>query len=381
MKRTPPLALAILSTLALLSTYSLAQSGYYAITNNDPPGVTNSATIFKVEGKALKIVDNLPTYGDGNGGGTFDLPRLALGHNGSTECLFVADAGNSEVTSFRLDTLSKVGVGLDPQGNSTGFGNSMGLATSGKLLFVAYTTSANIGVFKISSGCGLGLLGTYNTASSVAGIRAAPNEKTLVVGYGYGSNEVDSFSIGSNGELTENGPYPAMNGAAGVDITADSKFAVFGDATGGTTQVEVYPINSDGTLGTETSFGGDGSLGSGQDSSSPWISPNGKFIFIANNLSKQVTSLGLTQSPLNVSYVGITTLQDSANIISIGGLTTASPSGNGGGIYVAEFSGDGLVGLLQINADGTTTEAPGSPFTNGVASSLLSVAAYPPRSY
>jgi len=94
-----------------------------------------------------------------------------------------------------------------------------------------------------------------------------------------------------------------------------------------------------------------------------------------------VTSLGFTETPVNVSYVGITTLQDSGQIISIGGLTTASPSGNGGGLYVAEFDGDGLVGLLRINADGTTTEAPGSPFDNGVASSLLSVAAYPPRSF
>ncbi|HTZ98551.1 MAG TPA: hypothetical protein VMB18_19265 [Terriglobales bacterium] len=382
MKRTPPLALVILSIVGLLPTYSLAQSGYYAITNNDPPGVSNSATIFQVKGKALKIIDNLSTGADGNGGGTFDLPRIVLGKTGSTQCLFVADAGSSDVASFQLPKLNKVGNYTDPQGNSTGFGSSMGLATRNNLLFAAYGTTANIGVFQIGSGCNLSLLGTYNAAGSVAGIRVSPDGKTLVVGYGYGANQVDSFSVSSAGALTENGPYASVNGAAGVDITADSKFAVFGDATGGTTQVEVYPINSNGTLGTETSFGGDGSLGSGQDSSSPWLSPNGKFLFISNNLSKQVTSLGFSESPLSVTYVGITTLQDSGQIISIGGLTTASPSGNGGGLYVAEFSSpDGLVGLLQINANGTTTEAPTSPFSTDVSSSLLSVAAYPSRSF
>ncbi len=103
---------------------------------------------------------------------------------------------------------------------------------------------------------------------------------------------------------------------------------------------------------------------------------------MSNNLSKQVTSLGFSESPLSLSYVGITTLNDGGQIISIGGLTTASATGNGGGIYVAEFSSpDGLVGLLQINADGTTTEAAGSPFSNGASSSLLSLTAYPPRSF
>ena len=381
MKRTLLFAIAILSIVALLPTFTLAQSGYYAITNNDPPGVTNSATIFKLQGKDLNVVKNLSSGTNGNGGGAFDLPRIVIGKSGSTPCLFVVDAGNSDVASFQLPSLTKAGNYTDPNGNGSGFGNSMGLATRGNLLFVAYSVTANIGVFQIGSGCKLSLQGTYNAVTSVAGLKVTPDGKTLVVGYGFGENLVDSFSIGQNGALTEHGPYACLNGAAGVDITKDSKYAVFGDATGGSTQVEVYPINSDGSLGKETSFGGDGSLGTGQDSSSVAISPNGKFIFIANNLSKQVTSLGFSESPLNVSYVGITTLQDGGQITSIGGLTTVSPSGNGGGLYVAEFDGDGLVGLLQINADGSTKEVPDSPFDNGVSSSLLSVAAYPPRSF
>jgi len=381
MKRMFPLALALLTILTLLPTYTLAQSGYYAVTNNDPPGVTNSATIFKVQGNALKVVDNLSTGANGNGGGSFDLPRIVIAKKGTTQCLFMVDAGNSDVASFQLPTLHKVGNYTDPKGNGSGFGNSMGLAVGGNFLFVGYSVTANIGVFQIGANCNLSLLGTYNAATSAVGLKVTPDGKTLVVGYGFGDNRVDSFSISSKGVLAEKGPYPSLNGAAGVDITSDGKYAVFGDATGGTTQIEVYPINSDGTLGTETSFGGDGSLGTGQDSSSVWISPNGKFVFVANNLSKQVTSLGFSEAPLNVSYLGITTLQDSGQIISIGGLTTASPVGNGGGLYVAEFDGDGLVGLLRINADGTTTEAPGSPFDNGVSSSLLSVAAYPPRSF
>lgn len=382
MKKLLPSTLAAIAILIFLPISSFAQSGYYVVTNNDPSGAANSATIFQVKNKALAIVDTLQTGTDGNGGGDFDLPRIVISKTSSGACLFIADAGSSDIASFVLPALKKVGNYTDPQGNSSGFGYSMGLATEGNLVFAAYGVTANIGVFQIGAGCKLSLLGTYNAATSVAGLRVSPNGKALVVGYGYGVNQVDSFSISSTGVLTENGPYAALNGPAGVDITSDSKYAIFGDATGGTTQIEIYPINANGTLGTETSFGGNGNLGTGQDSSSVWISPNGKFVFVANNLSKQVTSLGLTESPLALSYVGITTLQDSGQIISIGGLTTASPTGNGGGLYVAEFSSpNGLVGLLQINANGTTTEAPTSPFNNGQSSALLSLAAYPPRSF
>jgi hypothetical protein len=382
MKKVLPSALAAFAILIFLSIPTFAQNGYYVVTNNDPSGAANSATIFQVKNKALTIVDTLLTGTDGNGGGDFDLPRVVISKTSSSQCLFIADAGSSDVASFVLPSLKKVGNYTDPQGNSSGFGYSMGLATQGSLVFAAYGVTANIGVFQIGAGCKLSLLGTYNAATSVSGLRVSPNGKALVVGYGYGVNQVDSFSISAKGALTENGPYAAQNGAAGVDITSDSKYALFGDATGGTTQIEVFPINSNGTLGTETNFGGDGSLGTGQDSSSVSISPNGKFVYVANNLSKQVTSLGFTESPLALSYVGITTLQDSGQIISIGGLTTASPTGNGGGLYVAEFSSpNGLVGLLQINANGTTTEAPTSPFNNGQSSALLSLAAYPPRSF
>lgn len=383
MKQLLSLAIAAMAIVVLSSTCTFAQSGYYVVANNDPPSTGNSATIFKLQNKSLEIVKTLGTGANGGGGGPFALNRVILNQSGSTQCLFIGDAGSSDVAAFELPGLIKAGNYTDPKGNSNGFGSSLGLAARGSLLFAAYGITSNVGVFEIGTGCKLSLLGTYNTVVPAAGLKVTPDGKTLVVGYGFNENLVDSFSVSSKGVLTENGPYPSLNGSAGVDITSDGKYAIFGDATGGSTQIEVYPINSNGTLGAETSFGGDGSLGTGQDSSSVWISPNEKFLYIANNLSNQVTSLGFTESPLAISYVGITTLQDSGNILSIGELTTVSPFGTGGGIYVAEFPGgnDGLVGLLQINPDGTTTEAPDSPFSTGTTSSLLSIAAYPPRRF
>lgn len=376
MKRQFSLAAVVAIILVLSSTSVLAQGGHYVVTNNDTSGAANSATIFKLENQSLNILKTLTTGGNGGGGGDFALTRIVVAESGGTKCLFVGDAGTSDIAAFALPGLAKIGNYTDPKGNSNAFFASLGLAARGDLLFAAYGVSVNIGVFEIGAGCKLSLLGTYNSAEAVAGMKVTPDGKTLVVGYG---DSVDSFSISAKGVLTENGPYSGVNAPAGVDITSDSKYAVFGDATGGTTQIEIYPINAGGTLGTETSFGGDGSLGAGQDSSAVWLSPNEKFLYVSNNLSKQVTSLAFSESPLGLSYVGISTLNDGGSIISIGGLTTASPTGNGGGIYVAEFSS--LVGLLQINSDGTTTEVAGSPFSTGQNSALLSLAAYPPRSF
>jgi hypothetical protein len=372
-------AIALLGAIVALSPApALAQGGHYVVTNNDPAAAANSATIFKVENMGLTVDKVLQTGGNGGGGGDFAVTRVIIEGSGADQCLFVGDAGTSDIAGFTLPALTKTGNFTDPDGNSNAFFSSLGLTARGKLLFAAYGVSINIGVFEIEPGCVLKLLGTYATPFPGLGMRVTPNGKTLVVGYG---SPVDSFSISSKGVLTENGPYNSIAGA-GVDITSDGKLAIFGDITGGTTQVEIYPINPNGTLGAETSLGGDGSLGAGQDSSYVWLSPNEKFLYVSNNLSKEVTSLGFTESPLGLSYVGITTLADSGSIISIGGLTTASSSGNGGGIYVAEFSSpNGLVGLLKINSDGTTTEVSGSPYNNGESSALLSLAAFPQRPF
>src|SRR6202042_2750101 len=123
-----------------------------------------------------------------------------------------------------------------------------GLTIGGDYLFAGYAGSSNIGVFKILAGCKLKLVGTKALPNAASGIRATPNGKTVVVAFGYGANQVDSFSVSASGKLTEKGPYPATAGAAGVDITKDGKYAIFGDAVGSSTEIEIYPINADGSL-------------------------------------------------------------------------------------------------------------------------------------
>ncbi len=95
---------------------------------------------------------------------------------------------------------------------------------------------------------------------------------------------VDSFSVGSGGALTEHGPYGVdAELVSEMDITADSKYAVFSAADFCTpycdTYVIVEAINADGSLGEEYAFGGDGSLGDASGGAGIRLSPNEKFLF------------------------------------------------------------------------------------------------------
>jgi hypothetical protein len=378
---TSLIAATLVAAVATIWSASLQAAGKHpeVVTNNDLKG-SNTVSFFKFTGTTLSGPINAPTGGKGIGGGFAGLNRIVLGASGTTVCGFVADAGSGDIAVFKVvnKVVTKVGNFKDP--NGSGKAQGIGLAVTNNFVFAAYSSTKNIGVWQVLSGCKLKLSGTYNSAGAVAGMRAAPDFKTLVVGYGSGVNKVDSFSIAANGKLTEHGPYPASGGAAGVDISADSAYAIFGDKTKSTTQVEIYPINSDGSLGRDNNFGGDGSLGSGVGSSNVWLSADEKFLFVSNNTSKQITSLAFVESPLSLSYISITSLNNPGNeTISTAGINTILT----GYLVVAEDgSPDSSVGLLRINSNGSTTEVSGSPFkTSSGGPGLQSVMVGPPRPF
>jgi hypothetical protein len=374
------IAAALVAAVATIWSASLQAAGKHpaVVTNNDLKG-SNTVTFFKFTGTTLQNQGSGPTGGKGIGSGFAGLNRIVLGASGTTVCGFVSDAGSDDIAVFKVvnKVITKVGNFKDPHGS--GKAQGIGLAVTSNFVFAAYSSTKNIGIWQVLAGCKLKLSGTYKVPHTIAGMRAAPNFKTLVVGYG-STSKVDSFSIAANGKLTEHGPYPATGVASGVDISADSAYAIFGDTTKSTTQVEIYPINSDGSLGKDNKFGGDGSLGSGVGSSNVWLSADEKFLFVSNNTSKQITSLTFIENPLSLSYISITSLNNPGNeITSAAGMNTILT----GYLVVAEDgSPDSSVGLLQINSDGSTTEISGSPFkTSAGGSGLQSVMVGPPRPF
>jgi len=358
-----------------------AKSAPEVVTNNDLKG-QNTASFFKFTGTVLQEQQTGPTLGKGIGGGFAGLNRIALGGSRQVLCGFISDAGSSDITVIKVVNKVVTVVGKFSDAHGSGKAQGIGLASvGGKFLFAAYTSSKNIGVWQVLSGCKLKILANYKTPYAVAGMRETPNGQALIVGYGSGVNKVDSFSIGTTGALTEHGPYRATGGASGVDITADSGFAIFGDTTSSTTEVEIYPIHSNGTLGKDNNFGGNGTLGNGKGSSNVWLSVDEKYLFVSNNSSKQVTSLGFTETP-SLSYINITTVNNASKISSVAQVGTVLDTGSGGFLVLAEDgSPNSFLGLLKINPDGSTTEVAGSPFSTGQGPGLQSLLVGPTRGF
>jgi len=215
------------------------------------------------------------------------------------------------------------------------------------------------------------------------GLAATPDGRTVIVASG---TKVVSYSIMQGGQLEAHGPY-SSTGAVGVDITADSKYAVIAERNGNQlyvwTKVGLYPINSDGTLDPRTDFGGDGSFGDGVAAEYVRFSPDERFIYVTglaeNYVAGWLTTLNFTESPLSVTYSGCHAAS-SQQTVSWGGGTMAQPFGAGGLFYVASPSS--TIYVLGINeANGCLSEVAGSPFATGKGALLESLAAWPPRPF
>jgi hypothetical protein len=200
---------------------------------------------------------------------------------------------------------------------------------------------------------------------------------------------VDSLSIGSDGSLTENGPYQLNNAGLpwGLDITRDGKYALFNVQLIPcepvcTALVAAFPIQSDGSLGPEVDFQPGPN---GPPSTGGWLrlSPNERFLFWTPVPGLSILStLNFTENPLNITYSGCTT--NLRTNVDVGSMATVLPSGAGGDIYVTEFMRYESVALLTIDpATGCTTEVPASPFYLGPNKDgyFTSLSGWPPRPF
>jgi hypothetical protein len=79
---------------------------------------------------------------------------------------------------------------------------------------------------------------------------------------------------------------------------------------------------------------------------------------------------------------------ESANWSYLAGLGLISQTGNGGGVYVAEFGAPSAIAMVRLDSSGpgadgkcSLHEAPQSPFADPNSQGLLSIGTFPPRSF
>lgn len=384
-------AIGALALAALLGAgVSAAGVGNFLVTNNDVPPPNppknyrgSSVTFYTLGAKgALSEKSVVLSGGNGIAGGAFSYSRLAIVPQGEDVCVFVSDAGTSDIAGFSATTRTLMG-NFTASTSDLGGTNGIGLAANASYLYAAYSTSSTLATFAIEPGCALSYVSHLKTVGLSSGVVGgmALHGNTLIATYGDGS--IASFNI-ANGAPRGNGDKQYSTGAAsdelpnGVTISADGHYAIFGDASTVTT-IEVSDVSS-GKLKPTVVY----NLGSAWNSGDVQLSPSNSWIFVTNSSGGRVTagffdkttgkvSSGCSTGPLNRFY---------DSWLYAGGATLQLGAANNGYLYVPEFGASGFssIGVVQVTVQGrqcTLSELSSSPVVDDSdPASLLSIAAY-----
>ncbi len=375
----------------------------YIVTSDDAPSIygDNTVSYFEASGSpsapALAYQNTVTVGGTGGGGGNFGAHQLVS--DGNAQCLYVSDAGSGQVASVNLQTQLVTGIfSASPQ--DTGALNGIGLALNSSYLYASFTDSNNIGAFQVLPGCQLSFLGdTLVSGLNRGGIYAVAVTRNLLIAT-YGDGSIESFNIAggtpiSNGDKQESTGYTldANNLPAGIDITQDGRFAIFGDGSIRTV-VEVSDISSGRLTATRVYNLGAGPASTGPRAALPGVgssnvrlSPDESLLFIANNQSGSITA-GFFNPATGTVSPGCNSPRLSgfyAPWYYLGSLVTENTSGNGGVLYVAEFGVPSSIGIFTVHSGSGTcslAESTNSPAIDpNPSGNMLSLWAYPPRPF
>jgi hypothetical protein len=389
----PPFLKTLLNRIALVGVSFLcvssgfAQTPHYLITNNDN-SQGNSATFYTIgAGGQLTHATVVSTGGSGwDGLGYVVTNKINVAHDRvAGDCVYLSDyvAGpHPDVTSISIATLTVTGKFQGSQTDqATNLG--MGLANNASYVYANFTASQTIGTFKKMAGCQLQFVADTPAvglgSGSIVGMIAHQN--ILVVTFGDGSIESFNISSGvpvSNGDLqystghTQNGYNPTA-----VDITADGHFAVFGDFSN---VAEVSDLSS-GKLAPTVVYSG---LGSGSVLGGIWLSPDESVLYVSNFSSGQVEAAFFDKTTGVVSAGCTSPVLKGYNHLwaYVAGMATATRSGTGGALYIAEP--DVRIGIVRLTVTGGTcsfAEAPSSPVLDSSTETLESIGVFPPRPF
>jgi hypothetical protein len=297
----------------------------------------------------------------------------------------VSSTGNIDGIAISTMTVGGSATGSPTDGGTS---NGIGLAINSRYLYASFTDSNTIGTFSVQSGCGLTFINDVSVGGLVGGIinGMAVHGSIMIATYTDGTIQSFDISAGapvSNGDeqystatlSSTDATYPNS-----IDITSDGHYAIFGD-TSTSVVVEVSDISS-GKLTSTVVYGGAGSI----SSSNVMLSPDESVLYVINTQGAAVTAFFFNTATgvLSGGCQSATVSGQSADWSYLAGLGLASQTGNGGGVYVAEFGAPSSIALLSLAVSGQTCtmqEVPGSPFADPNSQGLLSIGTFPPRSF
>jgi hypothetical protein len=237
-----------LAVLTALCVSSFAATEYVVVNNNN--AVANTSIMYRLERSTghLTKVTVLHTGGQGIGV-VADFSQVEQAVTADAGCIFAFDTATSDIAAFsKVTGYKRVGKYFNSNLIAGGNGGSLALTPNGKFLYASYTETGNLGAWKVNSDCTLTFLAIYSL-SEVGSLRVTPNGKYLVA---RGLGGAAEFAIDKvSGNLTYLGAISFTSGACsrenvcipyGLDITKDSKFAVFASYAPNITRQSFVPV-------------------------------------------------------------------------------------------------------------------------------------------
>jgi len=368
----------------VLATSALSAHATEYVFTNDDPGVS----VFAVTpGGVLALQQQLQIGGFGNVAGFFGANRISVLDSGNQQCVYASAASTGEIAGIVVSTLTVAGSASGSPTDS-GAANGIGLAMNSQYLYASFTSSNTIGTFQVQPACGL----TFVADVSVSGLAGGMINGMMIHGNimvaTFTDGSIESFDI-SSGTPVSNGDEQYSTATLSstdatypnsIDITSDGHYAIFGD-TSTLGVVEVSDISS-GKLTPTLVYTSNASI----NSSNIMLSPDETLLYVINTQGASVSAKFFDKKTGKLSG-GCTSARvkgESANWSYLAGLGLISDTGNGGGVYVAEFGSPSAIAMVQLNSSGGKCwlkEVPQSPFADPYSSGLLSIGTFPPRSF
>jgi 6-phosphogluconolactonase (cycloisomerase 2 family) len=373
----------------ILTATAFATGATQYVVANDDRGFPGTGVSFYLAGTSgqLTLHQHVITGGLGVGGGYFGANRVSVLNSGKEQCVYASEAATGDIVGIPVSTLTP-GSGVKGSATDAGTSNGIGLAMSVDYLYASFTDSNTIGTFKVHGNCSL----TFVNDTPVAGLQQgvingmAIHDNVMIATYTDGT--IESFDIASGppvsrgdkqystaNRISQGATYPNS-----IDITQDGRYAIFGD-TSTSAAVEVSNISS-GKLTKTVVYTSTASI----SSSNVKLSPDETILYVANTQGATVTAMHFDKTTGKVSP-GCTSKRLrglSSKWSYLGALALISETGDGGGVYVAEFGSQSGIATVDLAISGgacTLREASTSPAVDPNSQGLLSIGNFPPRSF
>ena len=300
----------------------------------------------------------------------------------SGKAVFVANSGTNDISAYTVqsDGTLAAASGTQPAGMTP---LSMATDSAGKFLFVANQgsqadpASGTISVFTVQGTTLAEVMGSPFRAAAPAapsgpgpaGVAVTPDGKFLYVANQF-DGTVTAYSVDASGVLTQGPTLPVGTAPSAMAITPNGGFLYVANSS----TVSAFAICNQVITSCSDPTSPDGSLtplagspfSSGLGPVSIVVAPSGKFLFVVDRLSNQVSEYKVTTGTGILTPNTQATISTAANPVSValrvGTTTDATTGGTMDYLYVAEL-GASSISIYVFDSTVGTLGRVGAPIT------------------